>query len=389
MTTRTFATYSTEYNINGRLADGSSVAGYFVLQNVPDSPGSDNSVSLLAQNIKVDGRAQGEMFSYIYSLDSGATSTVNLYIGAAEEASNDAAYSTYTYNLVSTAFRDTGSDGNQAYNILSLQFTLKVGDEPSYTVDLTDSAEFSYEVNNDNGFDVSHIEVPFDFAVTTMTAKESTIVCYAKGTLIQTKRGLVRVEKLKLGEMILTVSGKYEPLKWLGFRIVDCKRHSNKSEANPVRIVKDAFGPNQPARDLYLSPLHSIYVDGILIPAIDLVNGVTVLQEIRSKITYFHVELPTHNAIYAEGLTAETYLDDNNRDFFMDSSSGQLVNLQAEFSEKQFPDQSSAQIWAAKGFAKVVRNGPEVDAVKARLLKSDATMPAEDESAYSEHRLAA
>jgi hypothetical protein len=392
MTTRTFATYSTEYNINGRLTDGSAVSGYFVLQNVPDTPGSDNSVSLLALNIQVDGTQQGHLFSYMYSLDGAAESTVDLYIGAAEEASNDAAYTTYTYHLVSTATgfnEDTGVDDNPAYNILSLHFTTTVGDGPSYTVDLTGIAELSYEVSNADGLDASHIEVPFNFTVTTMTATESTIVCYAKGTMIQTKRGLVRVEKLKLGEMILTVSGKYEPLKWLGFRTVDCKRHSNKVDANPVRIVKDAFGPNQPVRDLYLSPLHSIYVDGILIPAIDLVNGVTVLQETRSKITYFHVELPTHNAIYAEGLTAETYLDDNNRDFFMDSSSGQLVNLQAEFSEKQFPDQSSAQIWAAKGFAKVMRNGPEVDAVKARLLKSNATMPIEGESAYSEHRLAA
>ena len=389
MTTRTFATYSTRYDINGTLTDGSTVAGYFVLQNIADYPGVDNSVSLLAENIQVDGRAQGEQFTYIYSLAGGASSTVDLYIGAAEEASNDVAYTTYTYHLVSEALRDTGVDGNQAYNILSMHFTTKVGDGPSYTVDLTGIAELSYEVNNADGLDVSHVEVPFDFTYTTMTATESTIVCYAKGTMIQTMRGPVRVEKLKLGEMILTVSGTYEPLKWLGFRTIDCKRHLNKAEANPVRIVKDAFGLNQPARDLYLSPLHSIYVDGILIPAIDLVNGVTVMQETRSKITYFHVELPRHNAIYAEGLTAETYLDDNNRDFFMDSTSGQLVNIHAEFSEKQFPDQSSAQIWAAKGFAKVMRDGPQVDLVKARLLRSVASGPQQTELACSEYRMAA
>jgi hypothetical protein len=395
MTTRTFATYSTEYTINGRLTDGSTVVGNFVLQNVPDTEdpcySDNNNVSLLALAIVVDGRQEGGLpFSYTYSMD--GASTVDLYIGAFDGANDAGAYTTYTYHLVSTAtdFNEaTGFYDSQAYNILSLHFTTTVGDDSSYTVELTGIAELSYEVNNTDGLDISHIEVPFDFVWTTITAETSTIVCYAKGTMIQTMRGLVRVEKLKLGEMILTVSGKYEPLKWLGFRTVDCKRHSNKAEANPVRIVKHAFGHNQPARDLYLSPLHSIYVDGILIPAIDLVNGVTVLQETRSKITYFHVELPTHNAIYAEGLTAETYLDDNNRDFFMDSSSGQLVNIHAEFSEKQFPDQSSAQIWAAKGFAKVMRDGPQVDAVKERLLKSDATMPVEGELAYSEHRLAA
>jgi len=385
MTSRTFATYSTRYDINGTLTDGSTVAGYFVLQNVADNPGVDNSVSLLAENITVDGKQQGELFSYTYSL-TGASTTVDCYIGT-QESVNDVSYATYTYNLVSQALTDTGVDGNQAYEILSLHFTSSIDDGGSITVDLTGNSEFSYDAFSYDG--ISEVAVPFNVTATVLTPTESNIVCYAKGTMIETIRGPVRVEKLKLGEMILTVSGKYEPLKWLGFRTVDCKRHSNQAEANPIRIVKNAFGLNQPARDLYLSPLHSVYVDGILIPAIDLLNGVTVLQETRSKITYFHVELPSHNAIYAEGLTAETYLDDNNRDFFMDSSSGQLVDIHAEFSEKQFPDQSSAQIWAAKGFAKVMRDGPQVDAVRTRLLESVATISAQSEPDYSEHLMAA
>lgn len=191
------------------------------------------------------------------------------------------------------------------------------------------------------------------------------IVCYAKGTLIQTERGYIAVEKLKVGDGVLTVAGSYEPIVWLGHRTVDCKRHPNQAEAHPVRICKDAFGPNQPSRDLYLSPLHSVYVDGILIPAIDLVNGVTVLQEVRSKITYYHVELPTHNAIYAEGLTAESYLDDSNRNFFIDDSTGQLVDMTAQFAEKQTTAQDTKE--SSQWFATVLRNGPEVEAVKARL----------------------
>ena len=200
--------------------------------------------------------------------------------------------------------------------------------------------------------------------IATFDAK-SGIVCYAKGTLIQTERGYVAVEKLKVGDGVLTVAGSYEPIVWLGHRTVDCKRHPNQAEAHPVRICKDAFGLNQPSRDLYLSPLHSVYVDGILIPAIDLVNGVTVLQEVRSKITYYHVELPTHNAIYAEGLTAESYLDDSNRNFFIDDSTGQLVDMTAQFAEKQATAQDTQE--SSQWFATVLRNGPEVEAVKARL----------------------
>jgi Hint domain len=261
MTTRTFATYSTRYDINGTLTDGSTVAGYFVLQNVADNPGVDNSVSLLAENITVDGKQQGELFSYTYSLI-GASTTVDCYIGT-QESANDVSYATYTYNLVSQALTDTGVDGNQAYEILSLHFTSRIDDGGVITVDLTGNSELSYDAFSYDG--INEVSVPFNVTATVLTPTESNIVCYAKGTMIATIRGPVRVEKLKLGEMILTLSGKYEPLKWLGFRTVDCKRHSNPTEANPIRIVKDAFGLNQPARDLYLSPLHSVYVDGILI----------------------------------------------------------------------------------------------------------------------------
>jgi len=196
-------------------------------------------------------------------------------------------------------------------------------------------------------------------------ANGDTIVCYAKGTLIHTERGYISVEKLKVGDGVRTVSGSYEPIVWLGHRSVDIKRHTNPAEANPVRICKDAFGIDQPSSDLFLSPLHSVYVDGIFIPAIDLVNGTTVIQEKRSQITYYHIELPTHNAIYAQGLTAESYLDDSNRNFFIDDTTGQVVDMTAQFAEKTTTQQEAKA--STQWFATVLRNGPEVEAVKARL----------------------
>jgi hypothetical protein len=39
---------------------------------------------------------------------------------------------------------------------------------------------------------------------------------------------------------------------------------------------------------------HAIYVDGILIPATNLVNGVTIVADARPEalsLTYFHIEL--------------------------------------------------------------------------------------------------
>ena len=193
------------------------------------------------------------------------------------------------------------------------------------------------------------------------------IVCYAKGTLITTQSGEVAIEELREGDMILTVSGEYAPLQWLGYRSVDCANHSKPQEAYPVRIVQGAFGDNLPKRDLLLSPWHSVYVNGIFVPAYDLLNDATVYQDQSiSKVTYYHLELPSHNAIYAESMPAETYLDDNNRGFFLSNTED---GKHATSLVTEVPKLASKEIWSNKGFAKVVRKGPELEAVREQLAK--------------------
>jgi Hint domain len=194
--------------------------------------------------------------------------------------------------------------------------------------------------------------------------RENEYPCYTKGTLVTTDKGECLIEDLVPGDLLLTISGEYAPLKWVGHRTVDCENHSKPTTAWPIRIAQGAFGSGLPKRDLYLSPLHSVYVDNIFIPVVDLINGLTITQEPTTEITYYHLELPAHNVIFAEGLAAESYLDDNNRGFFIGSDSDP-VNLIAEFTEKK----TSEEIWQQQGFAKVMRAGSkEVDQIKTNLL---------------------
>src|SRR5262249_48385180 len=74
-----------------------------------------------------------------------------------------------------------------------------------------------------------------------------------------------------------------------------------------------------PQADLYLSPNHALFIDGILIPAIHLVNGTSVVQTIPAgvkDIEYFHIKLATHEVIFAEGAAVETLLKLNDRETF-------------------------------------------------------------------------
>ena len=72
----------------------------------------------------------------------------------------------------------------------------------------------------------------------------------------------------------------------------------------------------------------------MLIPAIYLVNGTSIVQAMPEgveDIEYFHVELETHEVIFAEGAAAETLLVINDRKSFVDLIRENFDN----FSERQ------------------------------------------------------
>lgn len=183
-----------------------------------------------------------------------------------------------------------------------------------------------------------------------------TVPCFAAGTRIATTRGLVPVERLCVGDHVQLAEGGTAPIVWLGHRRVDCRRHPRPQDVLPVRIAAHAFGLDRPQRDLRLSPDHAVFVDGVLIPVRYLINGATVVQEAVSSVTYWHVELPAHGVLLAEGLPAESYLDTGNRAAF---AGGKTVMAHPDFSRS---------VWARAGCAELVLAGPVRDAVHRRLL---------------------
>ena len=45
-------------------------------------------------------------------------------------------------------------------------------------------------------------------------------------------------------------------------------------------------------------------------------NGATIVREAVSEVTYWHIELESHDVLLAEGLPCESYMDAGNRDWF-------------------------------------------------------------------------
>jgi Hint domain len=141
--------------------------------------------------------------------------------------------------------------------------------------------------------------------------------CYCRGTLIQTERGDVPVEDLAIGDMVVTISGEAKPLKWIGRRSYAGRFIADNPEVLPIVVRAGALAPEIPARDLWLSPGHALVLDGILVRAKYLVNGMTIQQaDAVGQVDYFHLEFEAHEIILAEGAPAESYVDCDNRQGF-------------------------------------------------------------------------
>jgi hypothetical protein len=192
----------------------------------------------------------------------------------------------------------------------------------------------------------------------TNTPITSVFVCFVEGTLIRTARGEVPVEELRIGELVICARGEHRPIKWIGYREIDCGRHPDPHLAMPVRIVANAFGTNLPRSDLFVSPGHAIcvsVVDQFLIPASALINGASIAQIEVPTVAYWHVELDTHDIIFANGMPTESYVDVGNREFFRNGT-GEV--------DAQAPSATLADY--CRPF---VSEGSVVDIVRDRLLQ--------------------
>lgn len=188
-------------------------------------------------------------------------------------------------------------------------------------------------------------------------------LCFREGTRIATDAGEIEVEQLTVRDHVRTTGRETFPIIWLGHRHIDCKRHPKPHLVWPVRVVRGAFGDGLPHRDLWLSPDHAVFVNGVLIPVKYLINDSTIAQVPVADVTYFHIELPQHDVLLAEGLPVESYLEAGDRANF--DNSGASLRLHPDF---------VTRAWEARGCAPIVISGPALDAARAMLNEIAITL---------------
>ena len=146
-----------------------------------------------------------------------------------------------------------------------------------------------------------------------------TVPCFAAGTTILTPVGDVPVEKLVVGDLVMTRDKSAQPIRWIGSRVLGQDELQAEPRLRPIRITRGALGIGLPSQDLLVSPQHRVLVqsriaqrifgtDEVLVPAKTLVvmEGVDI-DEAPEGVTYYHLMFEHHEVIVSNGAASESF----------------------------------------------------------------------------------
>jgi peroxidase len=136
------------------------------------------------------------------------------------------------------------------------------------------------------------------------------IICFARGTLIETASGSRPIEALRAGDLVRTLDHGVQRIRWINSTAV--RGHGLHA---PVRIATGALGN---ARPLWVSQQHRMLMSGpevqlhfaepeALIAAKLLVGlpGVELVEV--AEVEYFHMLFDRHEIVFAEGIPSESF----------------------------------------------------------------------------------
>ncbi len=240
-------------------------------------------------------------------------------------------------NFANVAYDAGGSVSLGSKNVLSF-----VENGYTYTFQLDPMQSFAgmyFHLVSDQGTDVVVDTTP----------------CYCTGTRIATPLGEIEVERLAIGDLVVTAGGAHRPVRWIGHRRYAGRFANTNPAALPVCFTAGSLGGGLPVRDLWVSPKHAMFLDEVLVPAECLVNGRSVFRAVSvAEVEYWHVELGSHDVLLAEGAPSESFLDDDSRGMFHNA---------AEYAAL-YPDAP-----APSGFcAPRVESGRQLEAIRQRLV---------------------
>ncbi len=311
--------------------------------------GSKGTVDIAGGSLFADAVAGSNTFSissggtFEIASDAGLASTISFADTQADSLILDTSGTQLTSHI-------TGFGGANTIDLASLAFS-----SGYTTVYQAKTQTLTIENGTTPVFRFTNINNAGSFTLSDDGSGGTLVACYLEGTRILTDSGEKPIEALAIGDLVIARHGHAKPIKWIGRRSYTGAFAASNQDLSPVLIRAGALTDGVPRRDLYVSPEHALYVDDVLVPARELVNGVSILNtDGIDPICYFHIELAAHDVIYAEGAAAETYVDCDNRGMFHNASEFVAPDVDAASPTWEF-------------CAPVVEAGEELAAIQRRL----------------------
>ena len=146
-------------------------------------------------------------------------------------------------------------------------------------------------------------------------------VCFYSGTEIKTPSGEKRIDEIRIGDIVSTSHGD-QRVKWVARRSIKRALTPLKAyrDCMPTRIKAGSLGNGIPNVDLLVSGAHGLHVDGRIVNACFLENGINIYKDISlasmHEIKYFHLEFEDEVLVFAHGVGACSYANERNRRTF-------------------------------------------------------------------------
>ena len=372
-------TYST-YTLSAPLTNGQNID--FL------NDGTANGGLILTDN------GQGSVFNITTLYTSGTISGYGANIGGSilnfEPVSEGVGGDQVTIQVVKDLFAELLVGGVADADYISLAGDIQTAEEngnqmlvlPDGSIDLTPGTHFTLDADQQQviedvakelfgtaaASDGATLDIAFSdrtnpnsntpFVDAVVTGMNATVnPCFAAGTRILTVRGEISVEDLRVGDVLITHAGEEQPIVWIGRRMLHIADHPRRETVQPVMIAPDALADGVPARRLLVSPDHGVFLDGVLVPAKELLNWTTIRQDnTATQVEYYHLELARHDIIFAEGVPVETYLDTGRRGVF-DNAENVLITHPAVMQQRR----------EAEGCAPLCLGGPILTEIRHRI----------------------
>lgn len=218
-----------------------------------------------------------------------------------QDGISDGEASSYRFSALST-----NKYGTLSFNTSTGKFTFTINQAAVIASGSSQTVEFT--ITGTRGFNSDADRVVINIAI-----------CVLRGTGIDTARGRVAVEDLKVGDRVRTLDSGLQPIRWLGSRRLTRRDLDRAPELRPIRLAAGALGAQCPDDALVVSPQHRVLVTGwraelhfgvseVLVPAKSLVNDldITTAHDL-DDVEYFHVLFDHHEIMLTNGAPTESF----------------------------------------------------------------------------------